>query len=427
MNIIICEPEYPTHFHFIKHLIPSLSSRFEKVYVAVSVTADTNAHYVSTIKPLELTPNTVVLKIFEDPTRKPHEDGFEIEEEEVRKHNFELLEQTLVEKQISKVIALTGDKLIPLIEQKQLGDPNSPWNHVETHLGVHWLFLPLRPGVPEPRQAPGIKYAKTDIASVAQANKVTSLINIHPKSIFVQNFLGYVKLRKMAGIQQAACIHLPVPIDVFNPITKEAARSKLSLTGAAPLVGMTGSIQRRKGVKLLIQALRDDSFDTRIRVLLMGPFEDAVESFIRENCEDLLQSGRLIVRNQALDSFTQHVVISACDVVICNLLEHPWSSDIALRAIAAERPFIASDGEWFQYVTTHFAAGMTVAKPVSAKAVARVIRDSVAKFADFESTATAHQIVDFNHPANFVNTTMRALTDAGSDLALPPLIRWPDQ
>lgn len=427
MNIIICEPEYPTHFHFIRHLIPSLSSRFETVYVGVAATADTNAHYASTIKPLELTPNTVVLKIFDEPAKKPHETGFEIEEGDVRKRNFELLEQTVIEKKISKVIALTGDKLIPLIEQKQLGDPSSPWNHVEIHLGVHWLFLPLRPGVPEPRQAPGIEYGRADIASVAQADKVTSLINIHPKSIFVQNYLGYVKLRRIAGIQQAACVHLPVPVDVFNPVTKEAARRKLSLTGATPLIGMTGSIQRRKGVNLLVQALREDSFDTRIRVLLMGPFEDAVESFIEENCEDLLQSGRLIVRNQALDPFTQHVVISACDVVICNLLEHPWSSDIALRAIAAERPFIASDGEWFQYVTTQFAAGMTVAKPASAKAVARVIRDSVAKFADFESTPVARQIVDFNHPANFINTTMRALMDSGSDLALPPLIRWPDQ
>jgi len=425
MKVFICEPEYPTHYHFIQFLLPSLAENFDEVYVGVAVDADSNAHFVDTIKPLESLPHVTVLKVFEEPMLQPHEQGFELQEELVRTRNFELIERISVEKGVQQVVALTGDKLIPLIEKSWSADPDSHWQRIAVHLGVHWLYLPLR-GTDEgasPRASQG--YGLQDIVNEHQRGKLQSLINIKPKSILVQNYLAYEKLRNISGIPASNCIHLPVPIQLFSQINRRDARVQLGLPNHGFFVGFTGSIQRRKGIKLFLQAVEEIPDNLDIKAVLIGPFEHAIESLISTSHRNLVECGKLILRNQVLDPLQQHVAISALDVVVCNLHEHHWSSDIALRSIVAERPILASDGDWFRYMIKNFGIGKTISAPGDHKSVARAIRSMVEEFRNYVPLEAVQHVKDFNRTENFTDTALNVILGNSGASRKNGLIEWP--
>lgn len=395
--------------------------------MGVCACADTNLHYLNTIKPLELLPKVKVLKVFEEPSLLPHEHGFKAQEELIRARNFRHIEKILDEIHIGHLLALTGDKLIPLIEKSRSEKSDSPWHRTDLHLGIHWLFAPSSQSNEGQLQSPAQATKEKLRGQLTQREKLQSLLNICPKTILIQNFLAFRKIAETNRKPTISCVHEPVPIEVLTPVSKKDARARLGLPLDGRLVGFTGSIQRRKGVKLFLQAFSEYLIDADIRALLIGPFEDELRSLILADYQHLVEDGKLLVQDRVLDSETQHLAISSLDVVICNLLEHQWSSDIALRAIVAERPILASDGDWFRYMINQFACGMTISPPRSPRLVAEAICTSLGEFSDYRPLAETQQIKDFNHPGNYANTTFRAIMGNRSKLAEADLIEWPNQ
>ena len=124
-----------------------------------------------------------------------------------------------------------------------------------------------------------------------------------------------------------------------------------------------------------------------------------------------MDEGRLIVRDEVLDAHSLHMAISSFDVLVCNIAKHQWSSDMALRAMVAGTPILASDEEWFRHMDDEFRIGTTIPSPRSVGNVASHIVKSLASSVKHVPDPKSAEIIAFNQPENYAATVLAIVTD----------------
>jgi len=430
MKIFICESEFPTHYHFIQHLLPAFSRQFEQVVVGVMESADSDPHYLSTIKHYEKLPNVQVLKTFETVPTITDTQTRQLKRISVRAQNFRYIEQYVEQHHVDHLIVLSGDMLIPLMAEFISSTPKSRFAQTKLHIGVHWL-MPLQ--LSSQGNVSAVfndnlvnKEKENNLHINNHQRQIEALLKISPKSLMFQNILALEKFQKYFPELYQNCYLNPVPIEVFKPVEKEKARAYFDIPIEGRLIGFTGSIQKRKGIPLFLEAFKSAPLKQTDRALLIGPFDDyEIQGLVSLEYQDLVDEGRLIIRNKTMDAHSLHMAISSFDVLICNITKHQWSSDMALRAMVAEVPILVSDEEWFKYMVSEFRIGETIPKPHNPKNVAIHIVKSLAGSSDYLPSLESRKIVAFNQPENYAATLIAAVTGSLNSGELGKIVQWP--
>lgn len=434
MNILICEPEFPTHYHFIQHLIPQFHSRLNKVFVGVKSNADSDPLFQNTISLYSSLPKLTLLKDFEG--RDPIQDKKlrQSTDDLLRRRNVLRMEDLLKRNQITDLIVMSADKLIPLVLKRKKDKSGAIWDKVNLHFGVHWVLPAERPSISLKLLARFSAKAQRRLHTLKNVpnakdheSQIKAILEIRPKTLMLQNVIAFDAIQKFYPKIAGKIVLNPIPIEIFEPIRKESARKELALPPLGQLIGFVGSIQQRKGILPFLSAFKQTQLKLDTRVLLAGPFDDfQILGLINEEHQDLLQSGRLIIRDGVMNEMMLHKTISALDVLVCNCSNsHQWSSDMALRSMVAERPILTSNGKWFQYMVSNFCIGMTFPNPGNIPSVARCLEASLEAASAFKTSTAAKKIIEFNRPENYANTIIRAVLGKNLTPAQLDLVEWP--
>lgn len=160
-----------------------------------------------------------------------------------------------------------------------------------------------------------------------------------------------------------ASAHLPDPIVSPVEISKTEARSQLGLNQSGRMLGIVGYLNRRKGVPLLINSFVDrvDSLPSDARLMLAGRASpDVVELLESEPCQRLLESGRLVWKNEYLSSDEMQLHLFACDAIAACYNGHRGISSFVTQASISGRPIFATDYGWIGWATEALHLGQTV-------------------------------------------------------------------
>jgi glycosyltransferase involved in cell wall biosynthesis len=217
------------------------------------------------------------------------------------------------------------------------------------------------------------------------------------------NFLQYEDALRfappLASLARAAGDPVPQP----PHIVAEAARRELGLEVCGRYVGMVGELDFRKAVPTALAAFRTARLGTTDRFLLAGRLHDLYRKLVRDEYQDLVDSGRLIV----MDRYLTERELVACFAALnlhCSAYKEPFSglSSLLLKGIAAGRPVLASDLGWCRAVVRRFGLGQTTSARVDE--FARAMAEALDSSAEYREDAAIRRLLEFHSISNFVNS-----------------------
>jgi glycosyltransferase involved in cell wall biosynthesis len=139
------------------------------------------------------------------------------------------------------------------------------------------------------------------------------------------------------------------------------ARRTLGMTEDKRLLLVYGSIDERKGIERLLQAMANTRFPRNISVIIAGRFKDTGLKLLENpTLQELRQAGRLDIMNRFIPASEEEILFRAADAVWLGYEGHHGSSGVLFQAAAAGVPLIACTtgliGRW----TRQYQIGETI-------------------------------------------------------------------
>jgi glycosyltransferase involved in cell wall biosynthesis len=166
---------------------------------------------------------------------------------------------------------------------------------------------------------------------------------------------------RLCGLAQkkypGAPIHLladPYP-DHFTA-DREASRRQFNLPDDRFVFLFYGGGYRRKGLHLVVEAMRQMAAPDRAFLLCAG-LQPQNEQLARD-LEILRSQGRAEIVNRYISAQEERQVFAACDMVLLPYLRHLDGSGVLSRAAGAGRPALASDEYLIGDVVRHYGMGL---------------------------------------------------------------------
>lgn len=211
-------------------------------------------------------------------------------------------------------------------------------------------------------------------------------------------------------------IVMPDPVEPLLARDRNAARNAFGLQGDDRVLGITGALDARKGVDLLIKAFSRIVRSPNERLLLAGKVREDVRDVIKAH-EHLLHAGQIVLLDDWLSCDDFEKAICAADWIMAPYPRHIGSSSIVLRAAAAGRKVIGSDFGWVSKTITRFSLGHTC-DVQDEEEFASVLRTALDTSGDLAMTPAITQLMKFNSPENFQKAwTYSARQDVGAPIA----------
>lgn len=239
----------------------------------------------------------------------------------------------------------------------------------------------------------------------------------------IADFPAYERMKGMAWARRQRLLAVPEPCEPTRLFTRGEARAFLGLPTAGRLVVAPGEISSRKRPVELATAFAGAGAPDA-RLLFAGPCADGLHEQLRERFRREIGEGRIIVMNRLLTDEELDAAIAAADVVAAVYSGHPGPSGIVDRAMMMDRPVLAHNYGWSQYMVRRFKLGWTT-DPDSAGMYADAVQTALLSAADFRPSATVGWLKSFFSMENFKrHWTMRIRERMG----LPPeeMVLWED-
>jgi glycosyltransferase involved in cell wall biosynthesis len=206
---------------------------------------------------------------------------------------------------------------------------------------------------------------------------------------------------------------MPEPVEPMCDVARGEARLRLGLPPSSLILGVLGSLDRRKGVLELLEAFRRSGVQD-LMLALLGKLDPEIRDSVHELAARCPR-GSVVVRDALLspDEFT--CALAACDWQSVVYPRHFGSSGVLVRAAAVGRPVLASDFGWVGEATRRYGLGLTC-DASSVDAIAERVH-TIQKQPSFALGSDRASFVTFNTEANFIahwGVTLRAR------LGLPP-------
>jgi len=215
------------------------------------------------------------------------------------------------------------------------------------------------------------------------------------------NFLQYEDALRFPAPLPALARAAGDPVPQPARVSVEAARRELGLETDGRYVGMVGELDFRKAVPAALAAFRSARLGRTDRLLLAGRLHDSYRSLVRDEYQDLVDSGRLIVMDRYLTDGELAACFAAVDLNCSAYKAFPGLSSLLLKAVAAGRPVLASDVGWSRAVVRRFRIGRTTSMGVDD--FARNLSEALDESADYREDAAVARLLEFHSVSNFVD------------------------
>jgi glycosyltransferase involved in cell wall biosynthesis len=209
-------------------------------------------------------------------------------------------------------------------------------------------------------------------------------------------------------------VHLmPDPADPINLLPRIDARRRLGIAEDGRYIGCVGSMDRRKGIDLLIRAFLAAPVAPADRLLLAGRHEPEIRTLLAGEAADDVRRGRIVSLDRYLGDDDLQRGIAAMDVVCTPYppdRSHSGSSSIAIHAAGQERSVLGSDMGWIGETIRRFGLG-NVCNVADPAAFAQAISRSLDAADDFHLSDIGRRFVAFHRTENFAACFTRRLRE----------------
>jgi glycosyltransferase involved in cell wall biosynthesis len=244
-------------------------------------------------------------------------------------------------------------------------------------------------------------YAEPGIRETARARTWLSLTQAAPFAVV--HHIDPIVVSELAERAPALARRvrlIPDPSEQVDFMTRTEARRTLGLPEDGRYIGCVGSMNRRKGIDLLVRAFVAASVARNDRLLLAGPVGPAVAALLAGMAADAVRGGRIVVLDRYLSESEFRVAIAAMDVVGAPYPPDSGSSSIVIHAAGQERPVLGSDAGWVGWTVRRFGLG-TTCDTRNTEAFANAVSGSLDASVDFRSSEGGRRFVAFHRPENF--------------------------
>lgn len=209
---------------------------------------------------------------------------------------------------------------------------------------------------------------------------------------------------------------IPEPVEPLTVLDRQDARRRLNLPLEGRIVCCPGGLDARKGVDRMIRVFAVASGQLRVddRLLLVGRVDASIREAIHQ-ARELIERGRIIIRDRVVSDEDLHRAIAAAHVVATPYPRHIGSSGIVVRAAALERMVLASDFGWVGMVTSRFGLGLTCDCGDDA-AIGRLLPVALTASESYRPSPAARRFTRFHTQANYgAHLTKRLRQRLGHD------------
>ena len=200
---------------------------------------------------------------------------------------------------------------------------------------------------------------------------------------------------------------------------RRAARLGLGLDPEGRYLGMIGGLDARKSVPATLAAFRAAKLPLTDRLLLAGRMVPEYAKLVREDYDDLVSSGQLVVLDRFLSDSELAQGFAALDVHCSVYHSFAGLSTLMLKSIAAGVPVVVGDQPgWSRATVRRFGVG-NVADQHSVDAFARVLTRALDASDDAPPSEAVRRLLRFHSIANFTEGLVeRASLAAGRPRAM---------
>lgn len=243
-------------------------------------------------------------------------------------------------------------------------------------------------------------YAHTDMASRAKQELALRLLANGPWSRIHHIVPHAIDVMHSHRSRLPQISHLLAdPVDPPIAMSRSQARELLGLDPEAKYVSLIGLIDQRKGVGDLLAAaqLLEGS---RTKFLLAGKNSPEARELLVGNYRSLVQSGRVVVRDEHLSQSEMWAACIASDIVTTPYPKHRYSASILIRAAAVGVPVLANRIGWMEDVTHRYGLGWTC-RTQDPASFASKIQDILDRSEAYVPSEASRGFVEFHTLANF--------------------------
>jgi glycosyltransferase involved in cell wall biosynthesis len=184
-------------------------------------------------------------------------------------------------------------------------------------------------------------------------------------------------------------------------IARSAARRALGLDPAGRYVGMVGGLDDRKAVPETLAAFRAARLGATDRLVLAGSLLPQYAKLIREEYQDLVRQGTLVLLDRFLTGEELAQAFAALDVHCSVFKSFAGLSSLMLKSLAAGVPVLVSDRpSWARATVRRFRVGHA-ADAASVEAFSRALRDALEASAAYSEDEAVVRLLRFHSVDNF--------------------------
>ena len=211
---------------------------------------------------------------------------------------------------------------------------------------------------------------------------------------------AFMEIKNPAAAKIALC---PDPVPAVSTKSKIEARRSLGLPIDGRLIVSVGRQDHRKGIDCLLRSFLVARLKPNDRFALIGKLGPKIRQLLQEiqnddRCADrVLAIDRFVSESEFVDA------INASDAITATYPAADQPSGVVCRAIAYNRPVLATNSGWLGWTIDELGAGVA-ADMTSVESLAYSLEKVFEVAAGFELTKTGKLYAKFNTEASFQKT-----------------------
>ncbi len=188
---------------------------------------------------------------------------------------------------------------------------------------------------------PAFHLARTPGTRIKEQLFLRLLNNPTLASLFVMDETLHEHITQRHPARAVKCHYLPDPAEMNATMSKQAARATLGIAKDVLVILVYGAISLRKGIDLLLAALREPEGPARVHVLLAGQQDAESKAFMASAAaQPLAQAGRIHSFDAFLSADDEARVFAAADLLWMGYRGHLHASGVMVQAGQAGLPVI---------------------------------------------------------------------------------------